>query len=35
MAEAFIDRIYVYDKDRIEVVFKSEDILNKALGRCG
>lgn len=35
MAEAFIDRIYVYDKDRIEVVFKSEDVLNKALERCG
>lgn len=35
MAEAFIDRIYVYDKERIEVVFKSEDILTKAIEKCG
>ena len=33
LVEAFIDVIYVYDMEHIEVVFKCEDVMKKAMDR--
>ena len=33
MVDAFVDTIYVYDKDRIEIKIKCEDLINEAVTR--
>ena len=35
MVKALIKAVYVYSKDRIEVVFKSEDAIRAAIEECG
>lgn len=35
MVKALIKAVYVYSKDRIEIVFKSEDAIMAAIEECG
>lgn len=34
LADAFIETVYLYDKDRMEIVFKCEDVIKAAIDRC-